>query len=67
MKRKIFVVAMIGFFILVFSAYLLSLSRTVAYAVHEEQRREGGLGEFHLPELKDGVGAAVKDIMRSFE
>ncbi len=66
-RRKIFFGAMVSCVVVVFSAYVFSVTRSVTVVIDKEKRAsEGGLlGEFSLPSLKDSVSANVKDIIKS--
>lgn len=67
-KRKIFVVSMIGFFMVVVSLYVFSIRTSVAHSLSERAADTIGLpGEFRLPGLKESVTANVKDIVRGIK
>lgn len=67
-KRKIFFVSMIGFFMVVISLYVFSIRNSVAYSLKESVADTIGLpGEFHLPGLQESVTANIKDIVRGIK
>ncbi|MCR4323323.1 MAG: hypothetical protein NUV61_04530 [Candidatus Azambacteria bacterium] len=67
-KRKIFLLTMIGFFIIVASLYVFSIRTSVAHSLSERTENTMGLpGEFRLPGLKESVTANVKDIMQGIK
>lgn len=64
-RKKIFFSTMIGLSFVVFSFYVFSISRSVTVVVDQgKNSKQGLLGEFSLPSIKDSVGANVKDIMQ---
>jgi len=65
-RKKIFIVAMAGIAVVVFSFYLFSIKDSIDNAMAKNAKEEsGGLaGEFTLPSIKDSIGASLKDIFK---
>ncbi|MEK7493776.1 MAG: hypothetical protein AAB630_01330 [Patescibacteria group bacterium] len=67
-KRKIFLISMIGFFMVIVSLYVFSIRNSVAHSLSESAADTIGLpGEFRLPGLKESVMANVKDIVQGIK
>lgn len=65
-KRKIFIVSMIVFFLVMAMLYVFSIRNSIAYSLQESVAQNEGLpGEFQLPGIKESLMANVKDIMKS--
>lgn len=65
-KRKIFIVSMIVFFLVMAVVYVFSIRSSIAYSLTESAAQNEGLpGEFQLPGIKESLMANVKDIMKS--
>ena len=65
-RKKIFIIAMAGIAVVVFSFYLFSIRDSIDNAMAKSAKEEqGGLaGEFVLPSVKDSIGASLKDIFK---
>lgn len=62
-RKKIFIAAMAVIFIAVFSLYIFTIKDSIENSVSKNTaERDGLIGEFALPSIKDSVGAAFKDI-----
>lgn len=65
-KRKIFIISMIVFFLVMTMLYVFSIRNSIAYSLNESASQNEGLpGEFQLPGIKESLMANVKDIMKS--
>ncbi|OGD24318.1 hypothetical protein A2Z10_00850 [Candidatus Azambacteria bacterium RBG_16_47_10] len=64
-KRKIFIVSMVVFFLVMAMVYVFSIRNSIAYSLNESASHTEGLpGEFQLPGIKESLMANVKDIMQ---
>ena len=65
-RKKIFIVAMAGIAVVVFSFYLFSIKDSIDNAMAKNTKEEsaGLAGEFTLPSIKDSIGASLKDIFK---
>jgi len=65
-RKKIFMFAMIGFFVVIFGLYMFSIKNSIEYSLEEKASASESLpGEFQLPSIKESVSANVKDFVDS--
>ena len=62
-RKKIFIASMVGFFVVVFSLYVLSIKGSISYSLIERASSGESLpGEFRLPGIRESITANVKDV-----
>lgn len=66
-RRKIFIVSMAVFFVVLCALYLFSIKNSIAYSLKSASGKESVPGEFHLPGVSESIGASVKDVIKSIK
>ena len=64
-RKKIFIIAMMIIFLVVFSLYLFSIRDSIENTAGKSASESKGLaGEFVLPSIKESISATLKDVFK---